>query len=359
MCPLFVPGPVDIHPDVLNALSRPMIYHRGVEFEALYHQIEQKARSLFSTNRHTFISSFSGTGAMELAMRNFLHKDVLICVGGGFSNRWYEIAMDNGKSPDLLKVEEGRPILPEDILPYLQKKSYEGLAIVHNETSTGVENPIKEIAETVAQQAPNTLIFLDCVSSIGGTEILFDDWGIDYAFGSINKCLAVPPGLAISVASERAIEKAKTVENRGWFMDVVRMENQHFINTVPSTPAVSLFYALEVQLNRIVQEGLQNRFDRHRAMAERIAKWGESHQMPPIAPKGYRSSTMTTVMNGHHLDFNNLRTFLHTQNMEIANGYDDLKDKTFRIANMGELQMSDVEQLLSCLEEYIEYTKNG
>ena len=353
MSPLFVPGPVDIHPNVLKALSKPMIYHRGVEFEELYHRTEKKARSLYGTNRHVYLSSFSGTGAMELSMRSFIHKDVLICVSGGFSNRWFEIAQDNGKTPDLLNVEEGKPILPEDIEPYLQKKQYEAIAIVHNETSTGVENPIAEIAKMVHSEAPETLIFLDCVSSIGGTEILFDQWELDYAFGSINKCLAMPPGLAISVASERALVKAKDVKNRGWFMDVLRMEEYHYKNTVPSTPAVSLFYTLETQLDRIAQEGLENRFKRHQSMAERIASWGEEHQMPPIASKPYRSKTMTTLLNGHNLDFSELRAYLHEHDMEIANGYDDLKDKTFRIANMGELQMEDVERLLSVLEEYI------
>ena len=358
MSPLFVPGPVDIHPDVLKALSKPMIYHRGIEFEELYHRVEIKARPLYGTNRHVYISSFSGTGAMELAMRSFVKKDVLVCDSGGFADRWVEIAQLNGKSPDLLKVENGLPILPEDVRPILKKKKYEAVAIVHNETSTGVENPIKEIAQMIHQQSPDTLIFLDCVSSIGGAEILFDEWDIDYAFGSINKCLAIPPGLAISVASERALEKAKTVENRGWFMDVVRMEKHHFKNTVPSTPAVSLFYALEVQLERIAQEGLHNRFARHQAMAERIAEWGENHQMAPIAPVGYRSKTMTTVKNGHNLDFTNLREYLRQYDLEIANGYNELKDKTFRIANMGELQMADVENLLRILEQYITKQKD-
>ena len=357
MSPLFVPGPVDIHPDVLDALSKPMMYHRGIEFEKLYHKLEKEARPLLGTDRHVYISSFSGTGAMELAMRSLVKKDVLICDSGGFADRWVEIAQLNGKSPDLLKVENGQPILPADILPFIKKKKYEAIAIVHNETSTGVENPIAEIAAMIHQQSPDTLIFLDCVSSIGGTEILFDDWGIDYAFGSINKCLAIPPGLALSVASERALEKAKSVENRGWFMDILRMEKHHFKNTVPSTPAVSLFYALEVQLERITKEGLYNRFMRHQTMAERIAEWGEQNKMPPIAPKEYRSKTMTTVKNGHNLDFADLRAYLHQYDLEIANGYNELKDKTFRIANMGELQIADVENLLTILEQYINQRK--
>jgi len=359
MSPLFIPGPVDIHPDVLAALSQPMMYHRGAVFETLYHQVEKKARPLFSTSRHVYITSFSGTGTMELAMRSFVENDVLICVSGGFSSRWYDIALANGKRATLLQVEPGKPILPEFIEQQLRKQFFEAVAIVHNETSSGVENPIAEIAALIHDQSPETLILLDCVSSMGGAPILFDEWQLDYAFGSINKCLAVPPGLAISVASEKALAKADKVNNRGWFLDVLRLEKHHALNTVPSTPAVSLFYALSVQLDRIQQEGLQNRFDRHQQMAERIAAWGEQNNMASIAEKPYRSKTMTTMKNGHHLNFFDLRRYLMAHNLEIANGYDELKDVTFRIANMGELQMTDVDHLLHTLEAYIAENKRG
>jgi len=337
-----------------------MMYHRGAEFETLYHQVEEKARPLFATRRHTYITSFSGTGTMELAMRSFVEKNVLICVSGGFSSRWYDIALSNGKSATLLQVEPGMPILPEYIETYLRKQFFEAVAIVHNETSSGVENPITEIAGLIHENSPDTLILLDCVSSIGGAPILFDEWQLDYAFGSINKCLAVPPGLAISVASERALKKAELVKNRGWFLDVLRLEKHHTLNTVPSTPAVSLFYALSVQLDRIHQEGLLNRFHRHEQMAERIAAWGEQNSMTPIAEKPYRSKTMAALRNGHRLDFFDLRRYLMERDLEIANGYDKLKDVTFRIANMGELQMTDVEYLLHTLETYIaEKLKGG
>ena len=163
----------------------------------------------------------------------------------------------------------------------------------------------------------------------------------------------MPPGIAIAAASERALEKAHTVENRGWFLDLLRLEKHHHINTVPTTPPVSLYYALDVQLDRIQQEGLQNRFLRHARLAEKIALWGEAHNMPPMAENPYRSKTMTALWNHPHLDFDKLRSFLKERDLEIANGYDDLKDKTFRIANMGEIQESDVDQLLSALEEFI------
>lgn len=354
MCPLFVPGPVDILPDVEAALSKPMLYHRGTEFEELYHQIEKSCRCLYDTRRHVYLASFSGTGMMEAAMRNFVQNDVLICVSGGFSDRWFEIAVCNQKKADLLSIPTGEALTPDLIKPWVQKNQYDAIAIVHNETSTGVENPIAEISAMVHEVSPDTLILLDCVSSIGGAYIGFDAWQIDFAFGSVNKCLAMPPGLSISVASERALKRAEQVENRGWFLDILRLEHHHHINTVPTTPAVSLYYALEAQMKHIHAEGLANRFTRHQAMAERVSAWGESRNMPPLARIPYRSKTMTTLMNNHQINFTHLRQYLQERNMEIANGYDDLKDRSFRIANMGEVRMPDIDQLLSTLDDYLE-----
>ncbi|NSW51884.1 MAG: alanine--glyoxylate aminotransferase family protein [Anaerolineae bacterium] len=358
MSPLFVPGPVDILPDVQASLGRPMMFHRGAEFEALYHKLEQASRCLYDTQRHVYIASFSGTGMMEAAMRNFVEKDVLICVSGGFSDRWYAIAQNNGKQADLFNIPPGDALLPELIAPLLTKKHYEAIAIVHNETSTGVENPVEEIAQMVHIESPDTLILLDCVSSIGGAYIGFDRWGIDFAFGSVNKCLAMPPGLSVAVASERALEKAASVANRGWFLDILRLDHHHHINTVPTTPAVSLYFAYETQLRHILSEGLPQRFARHQAMAERVSAWGESHGMPPLAKPPFRSKTMTALHNDHQLDFQSLRAYLKQFDLEIANGYDELKDHTFRIANMGELHLADVDRLLTQMEIYIRESTN-
>jgi len=227
------------------------------------------------------------------------------------------------------------------------------VTIVHNETSTGMQNPVKEIAEAVHTVSPDTFIFVDAVSSLGGAKIEMDAWGIDMLLTSSQKCLALPPGLALGAVSDRAMEKAKSVENRGWYFDLIRMEKHRLKDSSPATPAMSLIFALDFQLDRILAEGLDNRFARHSAMAKRVQEWSDAHDLSMYAPEGYRSQTVTTIKNERNINVSELNAFLKQREMRIANGYGQLKDKTFRIAHMGEIQMEDIEKLLAAMEEFL------
>ncbi|HLE15230.1 MAG TPA: aminotransferase class V-fold PLP-dependent enzyme, partial [Anaerolineales bacterium] len=168
MSPMFVPGPVDVSPDVLAAQTAPMLPHRGPEFETIFQRASENARQVFLTQAPVFIVTASGTGLQEAAVRNLAKRDVLSCVNGAFSKRWYDVALSNGKQADLLEVEWGQPLLPEMVAEALQEKPYELLTIAHNETSAGVQNPIREIAEAARSASPETLICVDAVSSLGG-----------------------------------------------------------------------------------------------------------------------------------------------------------------------------------------------
>jgi aspartate aminotransferase-like enzyme len=227
------------------------------------------------------------------------------------------------------------------------------VVVVHNETSTGLQNPVKEIAEAVHAVSPDTLIFVDAVSSLGGAKIEMDAWGLDMVLTSSQKCLALPPGLALGAVSDRAMEKAKSVENRGWYFDLVRMEKHRLKDSSPATPAMSLIFALDFQLDRILAEGLDNRFARHSAMAKRVQEWADAHDLSMYAPVGYRSQTVTTIKNERNINVSELNTFLKQREMRIAGGYGPIKDTTFRIAHMGEIQMEDIEKLLAAMEEYL------
>ena len=205
--------------------------------------------------------------------------------------------------------------------------------------------------------APETLILVDAVSSLAGAKIEVDAWSLDMVLTSSQKCLALPPGLALGAVSDRAMKKAEKVENRGWYFDLLRMEKHRLKDSTPATPAISLIYALDLQLDRIFDEGLENRFARHAAMAERVQSWALSMGFGLFAPEGFRSKTVTTVENLRNLDISDLNKFLLKQGMRIANGYGSLKGKTFRIAHMGETHMEDIERLLSAMTDYVR--KNG
>jgi len=353
MSPMFVPGPVDVAPEVLAAQAKPMMPHRSKDFEEIFRRTAEKAQKLFFTQYRVFQGTSSGSGMQEAGVRNFVQEQVLSCVNGAFADRWYKCAIANGKQADKIEVAWGQAITPELLADALKQKSYEAVTIVHNETSTGVENPIKDLAKVVHELSPDTLILVDAVSSLGGTKIEMDAWGIDFLLTSSQKCLALPPGLSLAAASDRAMKKAETVSNRGWYFDLVLMEKHRLKDSTPMTPVMPLIYALDVQLDRILEEGLDNRFARHAAMAKRTQNWAIAHGMEPLAPEGYRSKTVSTIKNTKGLDIAALNKFLQTKGMRIANGYGDLKDKTFRIAHMGEITMSDVDALLAAMEEFM------
>ncbi len=350
---MFVPGPVDVADEILQAQAAPMLPHRSKEFEAIYRRASEKSQRLFFTHYRVFLTASSGTGLQEAAIRNFVDKKVLSCVNGAFADRWYDVAVANGKDVEKLSEEWDQPIRPDRVADAVRKGGFEAVTIVHNETSTGLQNPVKEVAEAVRAVAPETLILVDAVSSLAGAKIEMDAWGLDMVLTSSQKCLALPPGLALGAVSDRAMKKAEKVENRGWYFDLVRMEKHRLKDSSPATPAMSLIFALDKQLDRILAEGLENRFARHSAMAKRVQTWADEHDLSVYAPEGFRSRTVTTVKNERGWDVSALNKFLLERGMRIANGYGALKNITFRIAHMGETQMSDVDELLKAMEEFL------
>ena len=349
----FVPGPVDVDHKILQAQAQPMLPHRSSDYEKIFHQAEAKARVLFGTQDRVLISASSGTGLQEAAVRNLAQTDVLSCVNGAFGNRWHQVALSNGKNADKLEIPWEQPITASAVHDALAKKEYEIITIVHNETSTGMANPIAEIASAVHKISPDALICVDAVSSLGGAPIKMEAWGLDFVLTSSQKALALPPGLALGAVSNRALERAATVTNRGWYFDILRLENARIKNSTPATSAVSLVYALDQQLDRILEEGLDNRFARFQSLAERIHQWALACGFGLYAPEGYRSRTVTTVSNYRDIDVSALLAYLLERDLRIANGYGPLKGKTFRIAHMGETTMGDVEMLLATIDEFL------
>ncbi|HRN50592.1 MAG TPA: alanine--glyoxylate aminotransferase family protein [Anaerolineales bacterium] len=351
---LFIPGPVDVDPEIAAEQTRAMLPHRSAQFEEIFRRASENAQKLFFTKYRVFISASSGTGFHEAAVRNFVNQDVLCCVNGAFAERWKQVAESNGKQTDVLAADWKEPITPERVKEALSHKKYEAILVVHNETSTGLVNPVKEIAAVVKQVSPDTLICVDAVSSLGGDKIEMDAWGLDMVLTSAQKALALPPGIALAAVSDRAMAKAEQVANRGWYFDLVRMEKHRLKDSTPATPAIGLVYALDKQLERMLAEGLEARFERHAAMAELTRGWATSRGLELYAPEGYRSQTVTTIDNKLGIDVSKLNAFLSERGMRIANGYGQLKNLTFRIGHMGELTLTDMEELLAAMDDFLQ-----
>jgi len=256
----------------------------------------------------------------------------------------------------VLEVEWGQPILPEQVAERLASGEFDAICLTHNETSTGVTNPIPELVQAV-RQSPNgdqIMILVDAVSSLAGADIRFDEWDLDVLLTSTQKSFALPPGLAFAAVSDRAMEKAKTIPDRGWYFDFLTLEKYLLKDQTPSTTAVSLMYALDKQLDDILAEGLEARFARHLAMRDRTIEWGKGHGFKVFAAAGCESPTVTCFANNLNIDISALNKFLRTRGMIISNGYGSkLKNVTFRIAHMGDLQMSDMEALFAAMDEYM------
>jgi len=352
---LFIPGPVEVRKEILEAQSAWMIGHRSKDFEALYARLQPKLKASFGTEKgRVLVYTSSGTGVWESASRCLIRDDqkVLHLINGAFSERWAEVSELNGKQVDRINVEWGQAILPEALEAALKQQKYDAVACVYNETSTGVLNPVPAYAE-ILKNYPDTLFLVDTVSCYLGTDIRFDEWGIDICLASSQKAMALPPGIAFGAVSDRALARAKTVKNRGYYFDIIELNKLHEKNNTPSTPPISLMFAADKQLDDIMTEGLQNRYARHDRMATATRAWVADNGFEMFSSDGYHSPTVSTVKNTRNIDVSALNKFLKSRGMQLSNGYGKLKDVTIRIAHMGDIQPEHMEELFANMSEYL------
>ena len=351
---LFIPGPVEVRPDVLEQMSKPMIGHRSKDASAIQRRISDNLRKLFFTESEILLSTTSGSGLMEGAIRSCTAKRAAVFSVGAFGKRWYEMATTNNVPADIFEVEMGKAITPEMVDKELATGKYDLVAVTHNETSTGVMNPIEEIGQVI-KKYPDVVFIVDTVSSAAGSKIEVDKWGIDVCITSSQKALGLPPGLAVCTFSNKAKERAEQVPNRGFYLDLLALYKyiQKKDYQYPSTPSISHMYALDYQLDYILnKEGLENRFARHIEMAKVVREWGKKH-FELFPDENYLSNTLTTIKNNRGIDVSELNKELGKRGFQISNGYGSLKDKTFRIAHMADCQMEDIQELLSNINDIL------
>jgi len=360
---LFIPGPVEVRPSILAAQHKPMIGHRSKAFETLFADIQHKLRQVFYTQGRVFISNSSGTGLWEAAVRNCVGDGpdhaVMATVCGAFSERWADVCERNGKNTTWLRVTEGKPITPNLLRSALQQRAdafntpYDAVTLVHNETSVGLTNPLVELVAVIKEVSPSTLILVDAVSSLGGVKIDFDELGLDVLLTSSQKCFGLPPGLAFAAVSDRALERAKSIKHRGYYFDFIELEALLKKNNTPATPAISLMFALDQQLDDMLTEGLENRFARHAYLAEITRDWAEEMGFGLFAEAAYRSDTVTCVANTRQIDVGVMNAFLAERGYEISDGYGKLKGRTFRIAHMADTSEAELRGLLAAMNEFL------
>lgn len=350
---LFIPGPIDVNEDVLAQMANQVISHRGSEASALQEAITQNLQDLFYTKNNILLSTSSGSGLMEGSIRSCTLKRAAVLSCGSFGDRWYKMGVLNGVPVDLFKVELGKAIEPEMVDKVLSTNKYDTVMVTHNETSSGITNPIKEIGEVV-KKYDDIVYCVDAVSSAGGMKIEVDKSNIDICLTSVQKALGLPPGMSLCTFSEKAKKRAEKVPNRGYYFDLLAIyeyiQNKNY--QYPSTPSLSHMFALNFQLKKILNEGLDNRFKRHEDMANLVRDWAQEH-FQIFTDVNYLSNTLTVIKNTQGISVSNLNKKLQERGFLIANGYGDLKEKTFRISHMGDYTVKDVNELLTNINEIL------
>ena len=353
----FLPGPTEVHPDILAAQTRPMIGHRGADMIELMAALQPSLRRVFRTERPVYVAAASATGLMEAAVRNCALRRVLALVNGAFGDRFRKIAASNGLEVDALEVPWGEAHTPDMVTERLAGGTYDAVTVVHSETSTGALNPIAALADVV-HQAGDVVLLVDSVTGVAGAPVESDAWHLDFVLTGSQKALALPPGMALGVAQESALVRARQKEHRGTYFDFLDFEKNLEKNQTPNTPPLSLLYALQAQLERIDREGIEARWQRHAAMAQRTWDWVEAMNergigLRVLAPPGARSPTLTCIMLPGGTTGPQITAAMAARGYTIGGGYGKLKDSAFRIGHMGDHTMEELETLLEYLEEVL------
>jgi aspartate aminotransferase-like enzyme len=348
---LLIPGPTEVSKEILEEQARYMIGHREKEFSTLYGGITDKLTKFFqlTPDIKPTVTTSSGTLWFDIVARSVVKQKALACINGAFSQRAAQTLKACGKETDILEVEMGKAIKPDMVAEKLENGGYDTVTVCHNETSTGVRSPVKEIAQMIRKDYPDVILAVDAVSSIAGDKLIPSEIGCDIIFGSTQKCFALPPGLAVALVNDRAIERAKTVPNRGGYTDMVEIFEFEKKHQTPFTPNVSMLYALDKRMDLLLAETYDKVYQRHLDMAKYTQAWAKKN-FSMFPEPGYESITVSCI-NSNGKDVNQMSAKLAERGYLISAGYGKLKDKTFRIGHMGEWNLDGIKQVISLIDE--------
>jgi len=339
---LFGPGPSMVHPRVYEALSKPIVGHLDPYFIQVMADVQQLLKMAFGTHdAATLVISGTGSAGMEAAVANFVEPGTKFGVfaNGYFSDRLTEMAKRNGANVVRFEKPWGETFTDDEAAEFIRREKPKVVAYVHAETSTGALQPGKAICD--AAHEIGALAIADCVTSLGGVPVDFDQTGIDVAYSCTQKGLSCPPGLSPMAISPRAMEwlRARTTPSRSWYLDLKLIHDYSTVShRYHHTAPISMFYALREALLVIAEEGIENRWQRHRRAHQSFVKGIEAMGLRMHVPEAHRIATLNTVCVPKGVDEAKVRKrLLDEAGIEIAGGFGPLAGKVFRIGVMGPL----------------------
>jgi aspartate aminotransferase-like enzyme len=354
---LRIPGPTPVPPAVLQAMARPMIDHRGPEFAEIILRVTGHLKFFFQTSSDILTFPASGTGAMEAAVVNlFSPGDAVAAITiGSFGNRLAKIAETFGASVTRIEFPWGQAAKTETVLERLSGiANLRGVLVTHNETSTGVTNDLKTLAEAIRRQHPNVLIAVDAVSSLSCVDLRMDEWDLDVVFTGSQKGWMVPPGLAMVGVSPRAWEATKQAKMPRMYWDFAWARKSLEKGQTPYTPPVSIFYGLDVALQMMRDEGRDAIFARHQAIGEFTRARARQMGLELLADPAYTSNTVTAIKVPEGIEVKALHKALREQErIVIAGGQEQLEGKIVRIGHLGYVHQPEVSATLDALEKHL------
>lgn len=345
----WLPGPVELHPEVAAAQAGPVFGHRTPAAAKLLERIQTGIRPLFGTDRPVLMLAGSGSAMMEAAIRSGVRERILCIVNGTFGERFARIAEGCGREVIRLNVAPGRAVTRELMRAMRDSPPVDAVSLVHVETSTGVVTPVEEVLDEIGG-GRDLVTIVDAVASVGGMPVDGIVRRADMVLTASQKALGLPPGLAFAVAGERMLERARQADDRGWYLDVVALWEAARDGRFPATPPVPVVNALALQLERIGREGMANRFARHRRMREMVEEWaGTVADCRLLAESGFRADTVSVLELAPGRSAAALMDGLASDGWHVAGGNLDGSDRMIRIGHMGDAAPDDLAALLEAI----------
>ncbi|WNF03720.1 pyridoxal-phosphate-dependent aminotransferase family protein [Brevibacillus borstelensis] len=350
---LRIPGPTPIPPRVQQAMNQPMIGHRSGQFSDLFASTAERLRPYFGTSGDVFILAGSGTSALEMSVVNTLQpgEEAAVLVSGAFGERFAKICERYGIVVHRLEVPWGEAVTAEKLATFLaDKPSVQAVFATYCETSTGVQNPIRELAQVVREKS-DALFIVDAVSCLGAVACEMDEWGVDIVVTGSQKAFMLPTGLAFLAASKRAWEVIDRKKPLAFYLDLKAYRKSFADKTTPYTPAVSLVFGLAEVCNMLEEEGLPAIIKRHELMRDMTRAAMRALNIPLMAQDEFAAATVTSCHPQDAFDPEQLRKVLKNHhNIVIVGGQQHLKGKIFRIGHMGYCEPLDVLQVVAAIE---------